>query len=39
MGVDDESRIRNVFWADARCRDAYECFGEITTFASTYLKN
>jgi len=26
MDVDDESRLRNVFWAYARCRVAYEYF-------------
>ncbi|XP_024634837.2 protein FAR-RED IMPAIRED RESPONSE 1-like [Medicago truncatula] len=39
MNVDDESRLRNVFWADARCRVAYEYFGEVITFDTTYLTN
>ncbi|XP_058744403.1 protein FAR1-RELATED SEQUENCE 4-like [Vicia villosa] len=39
MDVDDESRLRNVFWADARCRTAYEYFGEVITFDTTYLTN
>lgn len=25
------------FWEDARCRVAYEYFGKITTFDTTYL--
>jgi len=39
IDVDDESRLRNVFWADARCRVAYEYFGEVITFDTTYLTN
>ncbi|XP_024642129.1 protein FAR-RED IMPAIRED RESPONSE 1-like [Medicago truncatula] len=39
MDVDDDSRLRNVFWADARCRAAYEYFGEVVTFDTTYLTN
>ncbi|XP_022870831.1 protein FAR-RED IMPAIRED RESPONSE 1-like [Olea europaea var. sylvestris] len=34
---DEESRIRNVFWADARCRAAYESFGDVIYFDTTYL--
>ncbi|KAF5468439.1 hypothetical protein F2P56_012589 [Juglans regia] len=39
MDVDDESRIRNVFWADARSRAAYEYFGDVITFDTTYVTN
>jgi hypothetical protein len=39
MDVDDESGLRNVFWADARCRVVYESFNDIITFATTYLMN
>ena len=39
MDVDDESRLRNVFWVDARCRVAYEYFGEVITFDTSYLTN
>ncbi|PNX99877.1 protein FAR1-related sequence 6-like, partial [Trifolium pratense] len=39
MDFDDESRLRNVFWADARSRAAYEYFGEAVTFDTTYLTN
>jgi zinc finger SWIM domain-containing protein 3 len=28
-----------VFWADLRCRVAYEYFGEVITFDTTYLTN
>ncbi|XP_020080380.1 protein FAR-RED IMPAIRED RESPONSE 1-like [Ananas comosus] len=39
IDLDDDSRLRNVFWADARSRTAYECFGDVITFDSTYLTN
>ncbi|KAF5445047.1 hypothetical protein F2P56_034130 [Juglans regia] len=39
IDVDDELRLRNVFWADARSRAAYECFGDVITFDTTYLTN
>ncbi|KAG6641364.1 hypothetical protein CIPAW_09G068500 [Carya illinoinensis] len=38
MDVDD-GRLRNVFWADARSRAAYEYFGDVVTFDTTYLTN
>jgi hypothetical protein len=39
MDMDDDSRLRNVFWADARSRAAYEFFGDVITFDTTYLTN
>ncbi|XP_042968956.1 protein FAR1-RELATED SEQUENCE 5-like [Carya illinoinensis] len=39
MEVDDEDRMRNVFWADARSREAYNYFGDVVTFDTTYLIN
>jgi hypothetical protein len=39
MDVDDDSRLRNVFWAHVRSRAAYEFFGDIITFDTTYLTN
>ncbi|XP_040991008.1 protein FAR1-RELATED SEQUENCE 5-like [Juglans microcarpa x Juglans regia] len=39
MDLDDEGRLRNVFWAEARSRAAYEYFGDIVTFDTTYLTN
>ncbi|XP_041020467.1 protein FAR1-RELATED SEQUENCE 5-like [Juglans microcarpa x Juglans regia] len=39
MDVDDEGRLQNVFWADARSRAAYEYFGDVVTFDTTYLRN
>ncbi|XP_059439636.1 protein FAR1-RELATED SEQUENCE 6-like [Corylus avellana] len=39
MDLDDDSRLRNVFWADARSRAAYKYFGDVVTFDTTYLTN
>ncbi|XP_052170384.1 protein FAR-RED IMPAIRED RESPONSE 1-like [Diospyros lotus] len=39
INLDEESRLRNVFWADNRCREAYKEFGDIVTFDTTYLTN
>ncbi|XP_062152045.1 protein FAR1-RELATED SEQUENCE 5-like [Alnus glutinosa] len=37
--MDDDCRLRNVFWADARSRAAYDYFGDVITFDTTYLTN
>ncbi|XP_047313774.1 protein FAR1-RELATED SEQUENCE 5-like [Impatiens glandulifera] len=37
--VDEENQIRNVFWADGRCRASYEYFSDVITFDTTYLSN
>jgi zinc finger SWIM domain-containing protein 3 len=39
IDLDDECRLRNVFWRDARSRSAYESVGDIITFDTTYLTN
>ncbi|XP_042954728.1 protein FAR1-RELATED SEQUENCE 5-like [Carya illinoinensis] len=39
MDVDDDGRLQNVFWADARSRAAYEYFGDVVTFDTTSLTN
>ena len=39
IDVDEECRKRNVFWADAMCRAAYESFGDVLSFDTTYLMN
>jgi hypothetical protein len=39
MDLDEESRLRNVFWADARSKAAYEPFGDVIIFDTTYLIN
>lgn len=37
MDLDEEGRLRNVFWADGRSRTAYQYFGDVILFDTTYL--
>ncbi|XP_021723196.1 protein FAR-RED IMPAIRED RESPONSE 1-like isoform X2 [Chenopodium quinoa] len=37
--VDDEGRLTDVMWVDARSRVAYEEFGDVVCFDSTYITN
>lgn len=39
MDVDEEHRLKNVFWADARSREAFKEFGDAVTIDTTYLVN
>ncbi|XP_062173549.1 protein FAR-RED IMPAIRED RESPONSE 1-like [Alnus glutinosa] len=39
IDVDDECRLKNVFWANARSRASYDDFGDVVTFDTTYLTN
>ncbi|XP_026452076.1 protein FAR1-RELATED SEQUENCE 5-like [Papaver somniferum] len=39
IDFDDDGRLRNVFWADERCIQAYKEFGEVISFDTTYLTN
>jgi len=39
IDVDEDNRIRNVFWADARSWAAYQYFGDVVSFGTTYLTN
>ncbi|XP_035547280.1 protein FAR1-RELATED SEQUENCE 5-like [Juglans regia] len=39
MDLDDEGRLKNVFWADPRSRAAYQYFYDVVTFDTTYLTN
>ncbi|XP_073129240.1 protein FAR-RED IMPAIRED RESPONSE 1-like [Henckelia pumila] len=39
LDLDDEGRLKNIFWADNRCRQAYKEFGDVMTFDTTYLTN
>ncbi|XP_022857692.1 protein FAR-RED IMPAIRED RESPONSE 1-like [Olea europaea var. sylvestris] len=39
MDLDDDSRLRNVFWADNLYRLAYKEFGDVVNFDTTYLTN
>jgi hypothetical protein len=37
--LDDDNRMSNVFWADARSRSAYNNFGDAVTFDTMYRPN
>ncbi|XP_021769853.1 protein FAR-RED IMPAIRED RESPONSE 1-like [Chenopodium quinoa] len=37
--VVEEGRLKDVLWVDVRCRMAYEEFGDVVCFESTYLTN
>ncbi|XP_052197190.1 protein FAR1-RELATED SEQUENCE 5-like [Diospyros lotus] len=39
IDLDEEARLKIVFWADNRCREAYKEFGDVVTFDTTYLTN
>ncbi|XP_042958026.1 protein FAR1-RELATED SEQUENCE 5-like [Carya illinoinensis] len=39
MDLDDDGRRKNVFWVDPWSRAAYEAFGDVVTFDTTYLTN
>ncbi|KAH9770311.1 protein FAR1-RELATED SEQUENCE [Citrus sinensis] len=39
IDLDEEDRLKNVFWADPRSRAAYKYFGDVITFDSAYLTN
>ncbi|GAB2277991.1 hypothetical protein Dimus_039263 [Dionaea muscipula] len=39
IDLDEENRLKNVFWADARSRESYKEFGDAVTFDTTYLVN
>ncbi|XP_022889311.1 protein FAR1-RELATED SEQUENCE 5-like [Olea europaea var. sylvestris] len=39
IDLDEECRLKNIFWADNRSRQAYKEFGDVVTFDTTYLTN
>ncbi|XP_035540049.1 protein FAR1-RELATED SEQUENCE 5-like [Juglans regia] len=39
MDLSDDGRLKKVFWADPRSRAAYQYFGDVVTFDTTYLTN
>ncbi|XP_022889249.1 protein FAR1-RELATED SEQUENCE 5-like [Olea europaea var. sylvestris] len=39
MDLDEELRLKNVFWTDNRSRQAYKEFGDVVTIDTTYLTN
>ncbi|XP_052197225.1 protein FAR1-RELATED SEQUENCE 5-like [Diospyros lotus] len=39
VDLDEEYLLKNVFWADNRCRQAFKEFDDVVTFDTTYLTN
>ncbi|XP_042939457.1 protein FAR1-RELATED SEQUENCE 5-like [Carya illinoinensis] len=39
MDLDDDGRLKNVFWVDPHSRVTYQDFGDMVTFDTTYLTN
>ena len=39
MQVNESDRVKNIFWANASCRGAYQDFGDCVTFDTTYKTN
>ncbi|XP_038707587.1 protein FAR1-RELATED SEQUENCE 5-like isoform X2 [Tripterygium wilfordii] len=39
INVDVENNIKHCFWADAECRKAYQAFGDVVVFDTTYNTN
>lgn len=39
MDLDDDGRLKNIFWADGRSREAYKEFGDVVAFDIMYMKN
>ncbi|CAN0875542.1 Protein FAR1-RELATED SEQUENCE 5 [Linum grandiflorum] len=39
MQIDSKLNIESIFWADARMRADYQCFGDSITFDTTYRTN
>ncbi|XP_021714416.1 protein FAR-RED IMPAIRED RESPONSE 1-like [Chenopodium quinoa] len=37
--VDHKGRLKDIMWVDARSREAYQYFGDVVCFDSTYLTN
>jgi zinc finger SWIM domain-containing protein 3 len=36
---DDKGAVKNIFWVDERARRAYQEFGDVVTFDTTYQTN
>ncbi|XP_024164605.1 protein FAR-RED IMPAIRED RESPONSE 1-like [Rosa chinensis] len=39
MDLDEDQRLRNVFWVDAKGREDYKIFGDVVSFDTTYITN
>ncbi|KAJ1698109.1 hypothetical protein LUZ63_006621 [Rhynchospora breviuscula] len=37
--VDEDGRLKNIFWVDGKARRAFQDFGDVVTFDSTYQTN
>ncbi|XP_011625659.1 protein FAR1-RELATED SEQUENCE 5-like [Amborella trichopoda] len=37
--ITDNVHLANIFWVDARSRNAYQCFGDVVIFDTTYKTN
>ncbi|PKA63437.1 Protein FAR1-like sequence 6 [Apostasia shenzhenica] len=37
MDLDEDGCLKNIFWADGRCKAAYQYFDDVVTFDTTYL--
>ena len=36
---DEDGKAANLFWVDSRARFAYQCFGDVVSFDTTYRMN
>ncbi|KAK0577765.1 hypothetical protein LWI29_038296 [Acer saccharum] len=39
MKLDEEHRLKNVFWVDSKGREDYKIFGDVVSFDTTYITN
>ncbi|KAH9670104.1 protein FAR-RED IMPAIRED RESPONSE 1 [Citrus sinensis] len=39
VDLDEEQRLKNVFWVDATSREDYKIFGDVVSFDTTYITN
>ncbi|XP_060969889.1 protein FAR-RED IMPAIRED RESPONSE 1-like [Cannabis sativa] len=39
IDLDEEQRLKNVFWVDAKSREDYKIFGDVVSFDTTYITN
>ncbi|XP_057760217.1 protein FAR-RED IMPAIRED RESPONSE 1-like [Arachis stenosperma] len=39
VNLDEECKFRSAVWVDARCKTAYEYYGDVVSFDSTYSTN
>ncbi|XP_030478250.1 protein FAR1-RELATED SEQUENCE 4-like [Cannabis sativa] len=39
IDLDEEQRLKNVLWVDAKSREDYKVFGDVVSFDTTYITN